>query len=136
MAPGVYTVRLTVTDDLGLTGTTTQTVTVDAPDGRVRGAARPRPSGASATFDASGSQDLEGTITDYSWDFGDGTQPVDAGTDATTTHTFTARGPYTVTLTITNDSNQTDQITHTSPSTTPRPQRSAPRRPSRPQARL
>ena len=112
VAPGVYTVRLTVTDDLGLTGTTTQTVTVDHPTAAFAVPPTPAP-GASATFDASGSQDLEGTITDYSWDFGDGTQPVDAGTDATTTHTFTARGPYTVTLTITNDSNQTDQITHT-----------------------
>ena len=112
VAPGVYTVRLTVTDDLGLTGTITQTVTVDHPTAAFAVPATPAP-GASATFDASGSQDLEGTITDYSWDFGDGTQPVDAGTDATTTHTFTARGPYTVTLTITNDSNQTDQITHT-----------------------
>ena len=112
VAPGVYTVRLTVTDDLGLTGTITQTVTVDHPTAAFAVPPTPAP-GASATFDASGSQDLEGTIIDYSWDFGDGTQPVDAGTDATTTHTFTARGPYTVTLTITNDSNQTDQITHT-----------------------
>ena len=112
VAPGVYTVRLTVTDDLGLTGTTTQTVTVDHPTAAFAVPPTPAP-GASANFDASGSQDLEGTIIDYSWDFGDGTQPVDAGTDATTTHSFTARGPYTVTLTITNDSNQTDQITHT-----------------------
>ena len=72
--------------------------------------ATPAP-GASANFDASGSNDLEGTITDYSWDFGDGSQPVDAGATRPRTHAFTPRGTYPVTLTITNGSNQTDQIT-------------------------
>ena len=109
-AAGVYTVRLTVKDDLGLTDTTTRTVTVDHPAAAFAVPPTPTP-GASADFDASGSIDPEGSITDYSWDFGDGTPPVDAGTNPITPHSFTTRNTYQVTLTVTNNSGQTDQIT-------------------------
>ena len=109
-SPGQYTVRLTVTDDLGLSDTATQTVTVDHPKAAFAVPATPAP-GASATFDASASNDPQGSITDYSWDFGDGTSVDDTGTTATGTHTYASRGLYHVTLTVTNDSNQTDQIT-------------------------
>ncbi len=54
---------------------------------------------APVAFDASGSYD-DGTIVDYSWDFGDGT----TATGPTANHTFTGEGVFIVTLTLTDDS--------------------------------
>lgn len=51
------------------------------------------------TFDASGSQDSDGQITSYDWDFGDG----ESTSGAQVTHTFTQDGTYVVVLTVTND---------------------------------
>ena len=102
---------MTVKDDLGITNSTTHVVTIDQPSA----AFSPPPSTVApntpASFDATGSSDPAGAITDYSWDFGDG-QTFDAGTSATTTHPYTTRGVYHVTLTITNNSGQTDQVEH------------------------
>lgn len=50
-------------------------------------------------FDATGSSDPDGTVTDDSWDFGDGT----SGTGATTSHVFTKPGTYSVHLTVTDN---------------------------------
>jgi len=52
-----------------------------------------------ATFNASKSYDINGTIILYRWNFGDGSPIVDE-TDSVTTHTFTAPGDYSVTLTV------------------------------------
>lgn len=53
--------------------------------------------GEQITFDASQST---GSISQYSWDFGDGT----SGAGETTTHTYDAQGDYLVKLTITGQS--------------------------------
>ena len=53
-------------------------------------------SGATASFDASGSTDEDGAPGSYSWDFGDGS----TGQGATASHTYTASGTYTPTLTV------------------------------------
>ena len=52
-------------------------------------------------FDAAVSRDPDGSIADYSWDFGDGSTASDTGTEAT--HTYTAGGRYFPTLTVTDD---------------------------------
>lgn len=52
-----------------------------------------------ATFDGSGSFDVDGEIVDYSWDFGDG--GVATGDQAE--HTFVGPGSFNVTLTVTDD---------------------------------
>ena len=52
------------------------------------------------TVDAAASSDADGTITDYAWDWGDGT-PVGSGVEAT--HTYEEGGSYTVELTVTDD---------------------------------
>ena len=54
-------------------------------------------SGASVSFNASASTDVNGTIASYSWAFGDG----GTATGITPAHTYTAKGTYTVTLAIT-----------------------------------
>ena len=56
-------------------------------------------SGDTFTFDATASTDPDGTITDYRWDFGDGT----TATGVTATHQYTAAGNYPVTLTVVDD---------------------------------
>jgi serine protease len=59
------------------------------------------------TLDASRSGDPDGTIERYEWDLGDGT----TATGETVTHTWTARGEYEVTLTVTDDEGATDEGT-------------------------
>ncbi len=51
------------------------------------------------TFDGSESFDLDGSITAYNWDFGDGS----TGTGVITTHTYTQAGTFTATLSVTDD---------------------------------
>jgi len=58
-------------------------------------------------FDATASYDADGTIESYAWDFGDDS----SNSGEFTTHIFTSKGNYTVTLTVTDNDDLTD--THT-----------------------
>lgn len=58
-------------------------------------------------FDASASDDPDGTITGYEWDFGDG----GAGTGETTAHNYAGSGLYTVELVVTDEEGATDSVT-------------------------
>ncbi|WP_316302104.1 PKD domain-containing protein [Clavibacter michiganensis] len=58
-----------------------------------------------ASFDATGSTDSDGTVTGYAWDFGDGVQ----ASGAQQSHTFAAAGSYPVTLTVTDDRGTTNR---------------------------
>ncbi|MBI3265396.1 MAG: PKD domain-containing protein, partial [Acidobacteria bacterium] len=62
----------------------------------------------SVSFDASASRD-DGAITNYSWQFGDGS----AGSGVRPTHQFRSAGDYQVTLTVTDDRNLSASITRT-----------------------
>ena len=64
----------------------------------------PQNIGQTVNFDASASDDSNGTISSYSWDFGDG----DTGSGETATHSYSSAGTYTVELTVTNDEGDTD----------------------------
>src|SRR5699024_7393807 len=55
--------------------------------------------GLECAFDGSGSQDPDGSIASYEWDFGDG----DTASGASVEHTYDAAGDYSVTLTVTDD---------------------------------
>lgn len=64
--------------------------------------------GVDTLFDASASEDPDGTIVSYFWDFGDGT----TATGRIVTHSFTTVGIFTVTLTVRDDdgATATDQL--------------------------
>lgn len=70
--------------------------------------------GETVTFNASNSQDPDGTISTYAWDFGDGTVLVyvkDVNLTVTTEHAYTKAGTYTVILTVTDNDSLTDTAT-------------------------
>lgn len=56
-------------------------------------------------FDGSESSDSDGSITNYSWDFGDGS----SAQGVSVTHTFDSEGEYVVTLTVTDNANATGE---------------------------
>ncbi|MEV0951854.1 PKD domain-containing protein [Promicromonospora sp. NPDC050249] len=59
------------------------------------------------TADGSASDDPDGNLVSWAWNFGDGT----TGTGQQVTHTYAAPGTYTVTLTVTDDEGATAQDT-------------------------
>lgn len=109
---GTYTVRLTVTDELGATGTTTLTVKVSPPNQPpVASTAGSTPlvgaSPLAVNFVGAGSRDSDGSIASYLWNFGDGT----TSTSANPTKTYAIPGTYTARLTVTDDSGATGTST-------------------------
>jgi PKD repeat protein len=63
-------------------------------------------SGFDCTFDASPSSDLDGTVVDHRWDFGDG----GVGSGLIANHTFAAAGTYPVTLAVTDNGGASGSI--------------------------
>jgi PKD repeat protein/RNA polymerase subunit RPABC4/transcription elongation factor Spt4 len=109
-AAGTYEVTLRVTDNDGLTATYTNAIQVSTPStaneppvaeagGLYSGAV-----GEAIAFSATGSEDPDGTITAYRWDFGDETG---YAYEQSPSHTYTAAGTYTVTLQVTDDEDAT-----------------------------
>jgi PKD repeat protein len=103
-APGTYNITLTVMDTMGHSYSVSKAV-------RVGGGMPPvmeftyTVGGYVVTVDASSSTDDIGIVS-YAWDWGDGT----TGTGTIATHTYTAAGPYLVTLTLTDTIGQTSSI--------------------------
>jgi PKD repeat protein len=62
-------------------------------------------------FDATESNDPDGAVVSYNWDFGDGTADPKGG--AIANHEYTIAGAYTVRLTITDDLDATDEAMDT-----------------------
>jgi len=104
MNPGTFTVTLILVDNNGAESIDTENITViDLPN------VAPTASLASSqvqafrdvliSFDADGSNDSDGTIESYEWDFGDST----TASGSSTTHSYSSIGDYTVTLTLTDN---------------------------------
>ena len=94
--PGPYTVALTVTDNVGGTGTITHPVDPNAPPVPVIDVTC---DATLCSFDSSTSSDPDGTIASRSWTFGDG----GTSTAVAPTHTYATGGTFTVTLVVTDD---------------------------------
>ncbi|HEY3353408.1 MAG TPA: PKD domain-containing protein [Polyangia bacterium] len=103
-AAGTYLVRLTVTDNLGATGSDVAVATISAPGNQLpiaaAGGNRTGQVGQSLEFDGSDSTDPDGTIASYEWDFGDGSTKA---TTAVATHAYAAAGTYLVRLKVADD---------------------------------
>ena len=102
---GTYTVTLTVTDNQGAAASASQSVGVNTPD---------QPPVANFVSDCPGltcnftstSSDADGTIAGYSCTFGDGASSIAQNPS----HTYTAGGSYTVTLTATDNQGATNAV--------------------------
>ncbi len=110
---GTYIATVTVTDDDGATATISSAIVVSAANVLPTASFTATPLTGAAplivSVDASASSDLDGVISTYSWDFGDG----QTGSGATSSHGFVAQGTYTVTLTVTDDDGGVDSSTAT-----------------------
>jgi PKD repeat protein len=94
--PGTYTVTLTVTDDRGGWNRDSRTVAVTASNAAPTAAFTINCSGLSCAFVGAGSNDTDGTVVSYGWDFGDGT----SGSGENVSHSYGGAGSYTVSLTV------------------------------------
>lgn len=63
----------------------------------------------SISFDASGSTDSDGSISNYSWDFGDGSN----GSGLTVDHIYASLGSFTITLEVTDNQGAVDSHSET-----------------------
>jgi len=106
---GSYSIRLTVTDNDGASNTQVQTLIVTSTLNQPPNAAfTVSPSsgqpGIWFTFSATASNDPDGSIASYVWDFGDG----GTGSGITAYNTYASPGTYTVRLTVTDNDGASD----------------------------
>ena len=101
--PGIYTVLLTVTDNQGATAVRSQTVTVNpaniAPVPVIAATPLTGPAPLTVNVNGAGSSDLDGSIVNYAWNFGNG----ETATGPLGQVTFTTGGSYTIRLTVTDN---------------------------------
>lgn len=113
-AAGSYVATLTVTDNVGGTGTQTVNIEVSldpnvAPSAVIASNATSGTVPLTVSFDGSGSSDLDGTIASYAWNFGNGQN----GSGVTPTATYTVAGTYVATLVVSDNKGATGTATRT-----------------------
>ncbi len=113
---GQYQVGLRVTDEAGVSSTTTQTVTVQdrAPSASFTSSPSVAPTGTTISLDGSSSSDPDGTIAKYEWDLdGNGSYETNTGSTRTASTSFAKAGEYQVGLRVTDDEGVTATTTKT-----------------------
>ena len=100
---GTYTVQLTVIDNQGAAASTDRSVTVSAPNAPPVATFSYSCTGLSCNFADTSTDD--GTVTSWTWDFGDGRGSTTYGAAFTgsLSHTYAAGGTYRVSLAVTDD---------------------------------
>jgi len=102
---GIYLVKLTITDNDGYVGDSSQSVIItNLPPTAAFTYSPERPMVEQEIIFTDLSEDPEGEILTYLWNFGDEA----ASTEKHPYHTYAAYGTYTVTLTVTDDEGATD----------------------------
>lgn len=108
--PGVYMVTLTVVDDDGRSSMANTTATIQSeifintPPNAMFTVPLTVPVNQGILFDATGSNDTDGFIAEYRWDFdSDGTFDTNWSTEAFITNSFLSTGPFVVTLEVKDD---------------------------------
>ena len=124
-AAGQYNVTLRVTDDDGADDAQTHTASPTAPPPNPNDPPR-------AEFEVTcqelhctfvdRSQDPDGSLTSWAWDFGDGS----TSTERNPSHTYAAAGRYTVLLVVTDNDGAADTKTHDANPTEPTPTNAPP----------
>jgi PKD repeat protein/KaiC/GvpD/RAD55 family RecA-like ATPase len=110
LTAGNYTVKLTVTDNTGLNGTTSKVVRVIKNPVASFTFSPPFPlANETITFNASTSSPNGGSLTSYNWDFGDS----QTGGGKIVTHSYANLGNYSVTLTVIDSEGLNDSNTQT-----------------------
>ena len=109
--PGNYAVRLTVTDEDGMTSAESVAIIVEnrppLPSCRLSNDAPVV--GERVQFDASGSFDPDGKLVDFTWEFGDG----ETMRGTRVSHVYTELAVCTMRLTIEDDAGGTASVAHT-----------------------
>jgi len=103
-ANNTYTVELTVTDDAGSSASHTNTVTVNVGNFAPSADFTFNCTNLSCSFNAATSSDPDGSIVNYSWDYGDS----QTGSGLAPNHTFPFNGGFTVTLVVEDDGGAAD----------------------------
>ena len=116
-APGTYSVKLTVTDNKGGSNSVTHDITVTDPNTLPTAAFSSSTVDLAASFNGSASNDPDGSIASYAWEFGDGA----VASGVTTDHTYAAGGTYQVKLTVTDNRGATAEVTKPVTVTAPNP---------------
>jgi PKD repeat protein len=103
---GIYLVLLTIRDDDGATSSCSFNVTINNALPMAAFLLYPTipTEQQNITFNATGSSDLDGYITNFNWNFGDGS----FGSGQTFEHAYATNGSYRVTLVITDNDGGTD----------------------------
>jgi PKD repeat protein len=111
--PGSYVIRLTVTDNRGASRSTTTTVVAGTTNVRPIAVLSALPTSGPAPLlvqvSSAGSNDPDGSITSFAWDFGNG----QTATGTQSQITYNTPGTYTIRLTVTDNKGATTSATET-----------------------
>lgn len=106
---GQFNVALTVEDNEGATDTIVTEVHVTAPNQSPTASFSTVCVDNQCSLNGSGSEDADGRIDQWAWDFGDGA----GATGRQVNHDYASSGSYTITLTVVDDEGAKDRSSHT-----------------------